>query len=149
MVPTKKPVAVAGADIDAYCSKCELELAHVIIAMAGAKPARVVCKTCRTEHAYRTRAKAAGTTPRTRAAGGSKRAGGSRGGPKEGSYDQLIAGQDLSRAIRYAPATTFTEGQVLDHKLFGLGFVLKELPDAKIDVVFPAGTKTLVHARSA
>ena len=43
----------AGQDIDAYCTKCKLVLAHVIIALRGTRPAKVECKTCKSIHAYR------------------------------------------------------------------------------------------------
>ena len=43
----------AGQDIDSYCGKCKMTLAHVIVAMEGTKVARAQCKTCYATHAYR------------------------------------------------------------------------------------------------
>ena len=43
----------AGSDIDSKCGKCGMELAHVIIAMDGVRPAMVQCKTCQSKHKYR------------------------------------------------------------------------------------------------
>lgn len=137
-----------GSDVDAYCSKCQLELAHVVVAMVAGRPARVICKTCRTEHAYKrlgdakpargSRAESAG--PRTARA--SRAAGASRG-----DYDSLMKGKDLSRAQRYKPATTFDDGDVLSHPTFGIGLVTRVLGDGKVEVMFQAGSKVLVHAR--
>ena len=42
-----------GGEIDAFCTRCRMTLAHTIMAMMGAKVARVQCNTCRGEHAYR------------------------------------------------------------------------------------------------
>ena len=40
----KKPKT--GGEIDAYCAKCKLDLAHRIIAMVGEAVKKVECKTC-------------------------------------------------------------------------------------------------------
>jgi hypothetical protein len=42
-----------GGEVDALCNKCELTLAHTVIAMVGDKPAKVKCNTCKGEHKYR------------------------------------------------------------------------------------------------
>ena len=43
----------AGTDVDAYCTKCKLVLAHTVVTMKGVKPSRVKCNTCTGEHNYR------------------------------------------------------------------------------------------------
>lgn len=48
---TKKPKT--GGEIDAYCTKCRLDLAHRIIAMVGDAVKKVECKTCGSHHLYR------------------------------------------------------------------------------------------------
>jgi hypothetical protein len=138
------PAYKAGSDIDAWCTKCQLDLAHVIIAMVGARPVRVQCKTCRSVHAYKRGAdmkdKAKAKTPRTP---------GAKASAGRGEYDKLMAGRDIARARRYRPADTFAAGDVVDHPTFGLGVVTKLLDGGKVDVAFQAGAKTLVHARAA
>ena len=42
-----------GADIDAWCTRCKMNLGHTILAMVGSKPVRVRCNTCQGEHNYR------------------------------------------------------------------------------------------------
>lgn len=138
-----------GADIDAFCSKCQLELAHVVVAVVTGRPAKVQCKTCRTVHAYKSKS-AGATATRKRASSSEKPAGTrSRGGASRNDYDDLIKGRDVSRAQRYKPATEFGEGAVLSHPTFGVGLVTRVLSDGKIEVIFPAGSKVLVHARGA
>lgn len=141
----------AGGDIDTYCTRCKLELAHVIIAMDATRPARVQCKTCRSEHAYRgsvgakkkTAPAARSTSPRTPRAASAK-------SPTHvsGSYDELMQGRDLSRASRYKVSDRFNGGDVIDHKLFGFGMVTRLLSDDKIEVIFSAGVKVLAHGRA-
>jgi hypothetical protein len=134
-----------GGDVDTYCNKCKLSLAHVIVAMDNSRILRVTCKTCKNEHAYKhepataTRApaarKAAGTTSRSRAVSPAT------------LYERAIAGHDLSTGQRYRITHSFAEGDVVDHVKFGLGLVTRELADAKIEVTFPEGTRVLVHSR--
>ena len=42
-----------GSDVEAYCTKCKMVLAHAVVAMEGTKPRRVRCNTCNGEHNYR------------------------------------------------------------------------------------------------
>jgi hypothetical protein len=145
-VPSKR--IKAGSDIDAYCSKCDLDLAHVIIAMVGDRVVRVQCKTCRSPHAYRGKQSVDGRTKsasKKAAPGGSARASAARAS----DFDRAMQGKDLSRALRYKPATTFAPGDVIDHASFRFGVVVKLLSDSKIEVLFETGAKTLVHARAA
>jgi hypothetical protein len=145
-LPSTRPKA--GSDIDAYCSKCDLDLAHVIIAMVGERVVRVQCKTCRSPHAYRGKQAVDGrskTAPSRMAGKTTTRSSSSR----LSEFDRAMQGKDLSRAQRYKPATTFAIGDVIDHPSFRFGVVTRLLSDSKIEVVFEAGPKTLVHARAA
>lgn len=128
----------AGADVDAYCSKCKLVLAHVIIAVAKNKPARVECKTCQGVHAYR--AAATKKRPKTkRAAGETAR--------RPSNYDEALASRDISRAKRYQATALFNVDDVVDHKMFGLGLVTRVLADDKIEVLYREGIRVMVHNR--
>ena len=42
-----------GGEVDAFCTRCKMTLAHTILAMVGTKIARVKCNTCGGDHAYR------------------------------------------------------------------------------------------------
>lgn len=144
-VPSRRPKA--GSDIDAYCSKCDLDLAHVIIAMIGDRVVKVQCKTCRSPHAYRGKQSVDG-----RSKSAPKRMGGGGGRsstPRVSDFDKAMVGKDLSRARRYKPSITFVAGDVVDHPTFRFGVVTRLLSDSKIEVLFEVGPKTLVHAREA
>lgn len=142
-IPHARPKA--GSDIDAYCSKCDLDLAHVIVAMVGDRPVRVQCKTCNTTHAYRGKKSVDGPRVRSTRTAGGKAA--STRTPSRGDYDRAMEGKDLSRAKRYKPAVVFAADDVVDHPTFRFGVVTRVLSDSKIEVVFESGAKTLVHAR--
>ena len=128
----------AGMDTDAYCGKCKLVLAHVIIAMRGARPARVECKTCNAVHAFKEEAPRKATRrATTRDSAGAALA----------AYEGLMEGRDISRATKYKLSEPFDVDDILDHKTFGLGLVTRLLSDNKIEVTFQTGSKVLVHAR--
>lgn len=135
MIPNNK----AGGEIDSYCGKCDLLLAHVIIAMNGTRVARVECKTCHAVHAYR--GDPDKITPVRKSASTHKASLGAS------DFDQLMKNRDLTRAIRYKPSHTFVKDDIVDHPSFGLGLVTKLQSDNKIEAVFRSGPKILVHAR--
>lgn len=43
----------AGQEVDAYCTKCKMDLTHRIVAVVGGRPVKVECRTCYTVHVYR------------------------------------------------------------------------------------------------
>ena len=137
----------AGHDIDTYCSRCKLDLAHVIIAVTAGQPVRVVCKTCNSEHAFRKPKRK--TTGVTKRASTTKKTPAAPQGPLSSeAYHQMLSGRDLSRSRRYTIKETFTVDDVVDHKKFGIGLVTKMLGDQKIEVTFREGIKILIHDRT-
>jgi hypothetical protein len=127
-----------GGDIDAWCTRCKMSLGHTILAMVGARPARVRCNTCQGEHNYR----GAPDAPRK----GSWEPRAVRERPAVTSWEALLAGKDVSRARKYSARERFEQDDVLQHPVFGIGFV-QEVRGDKIQVAFKADVKTLVHGR--
>ncbi len=135
-----------GGDVDAHCTKCKMELAHVIVAMVESRPKRVQCKTCGSTHNYKSSSDARASAKRAaRRSSTTTRS----STAKANDYETLMQGKDVSRASRYRVSEAFDEGMVLDHKKFGLGLVLKNIGDDKIEVIFRDGLKTLIHGRKA
>lgn len=138
-----------GGEIDAFCTKCDLNLAHTIIAMVGPKVVKVKCNTCDSEHMYR------GTQPLVKAtsfAAPKKSATGSaarapRAATVKMSWEDQFAGKDLARAKKYSPRETFVVDDIVDHPTFGIGLVIAVRVD-KVDISFKADTKTLVHGKA-
>jgi hypothetical protein len=124
-----------GGDIDAWCTKCKMTLGHTILAMVGTQAKRVRCNTCQGEHNYR------GTSApvkRVKAAAHDK--------PVVTSWEALVAKKDVSRARRYSTKERYGQDELLNHPVFGIGFV-QEVRGDKIQVAFKADVKTLVHGK--
>jgi hypothetical protein len=133
-----------GGEVDAFCTRCDLTLAHTIIAMVDGRPVKVECNTCHAVHRFR------GATP----SGGSKGTGIKavtrvpRAKPEVVSFDQLLAAKDMSTSRPYSPKTLFEVDQVIQHPIFGTGFVSVVRDGGKMEVVFRTDIKVLVHGKS-
>lgn len=135
-----------GGEIDAHCGKCELNLAHTIIAMVGPKVVKVKCNTCGNEHQYR------GTQPLVKATSfAAPRKPSAAAKPRSAvvkmTWEDQFAGKDLARAKKYSPRETFLMDDVIDHPTFGIGLVIGVRVD-KVDVSFKQDTKTLIHGKT-
>ncbi len=137
-----------GGEVDAFCTRCKLTLAHTILAMVGTKIARVRCNTCGGDHVYRS---APGTTDRPSASRSTtSRASTPRAEKPEKvviSFEEQLAGKDIANAPKYSPKDTYQLDQVIQHPTFGLGLVTAVRGD-KVDIAFKSEPKTLVHGRS-
>jgi len=128
-----------GGEVDAFCTKCELLLAHTILAMVGPKIARVRCETCKGEHAYRGAVVPAGAKkPRAPRAPAAEKV--------VIAWEERLKGSDLTKARKYSPKESFAPEEVLNHPTFGYGIVTAVRGD-KIDVAFKAFEKTLLCKR--
>lgn len=140
-----------GGEVDAFCTRCKLTLAHTILAMVGTKIARVRCNTCGGDHVYRS---APGATDRPAASSSSHGTSSSRASAPRAdkpekvviSFEEQLAGKDIANAPKYSPKDTYKVDQVIQHPTFGLGLVTAVRGD-KVDIAFKSESKTLVHAR--
>jgi hypothetical protein len=147
-----------GSDVDSWCTKCKLILAHTIEAIVGEDIKRVHCNTCLSKHIYR--AYEPGNAPkvtRTTSLKSSRtKTGVSRATKKIGvagmmrasDYELILRGRDLTAVKRYSFRDQYGAGEVLQHIEFGLGVVTADKGSNKIEVLFQLGPKVLVHGRS-
>lgn len=135
------PRHAVGGDIDAWCNRCKLVLAHTIHAIVDGKIRRVHCNTCKQQHAYRARAPGEKAEPRA----GSKARAGARA--RVLAYDELLGGRGFGDARPYSTRERFEAGSVLAHPVFGLGVVTDTRDGRKIEVRFPEGARTLAQGR--
>ena len=130
-----------GDKIDAYCLKCKLVLAHVILFKVDGVVNRVKCKTCGAEHKYRA------TVPGLKKSVAVRTPGAARGrkpaAAKVTGNDAPLQWDLKSRnklpetSIReYDVKDTFKVNQVINHPVFGVGFVEKVDSDKSIFVLF-------------
>jgi hypothetical protein len=156
-IDRKKPRA--GGEIDAYCTKCRMDLNHRIIAVVeddakGTDVKRVMCLTCNGEHNYRRplaererekekkaerKAIHAGTT-------GSKR----ETTPKtersaRASWEKAIAGQPPTAFKTYTIRNGFEVGDLVKHTRFGDGVVARVVDPQKVEIIFEDGPRTMAQ----
>jgi hypothetical protein len=128
-----------GGEVDALCTKCQLTLAHTVHAVVAGRPVKVECNTCHAVHRYHGAAGRGGGRPLARA----ERAPRAPAVP----FEDLLAARDVAAAQPYSPGRTFAVEAVVDHPLFGRGFVSAVRDGGKIEVTFRSDVKLLVHGR--
>jgi hypothetical protein len=133
-----------GGEVDAFCTKCELTLAHTVHAVVGGQPVKVECNTCHGVHRYRG---AAVRSSAPRAAGGARGEKAARPRAEVVGFDELLAAR-RGAPRPYSPRTTFVVDDVVDHPLFGRGFVSAVRDGGKVEITFRSDVKLLVHARA-
>lgn len=133
---------VIGNVVQAFCSKCNMLVAHSIGKLSGTRISQVECSTCKDNHAFRkSPPKSPGATQEAR-----KAAAVQRGiTAAAANFDTLMHEADMSKAMPYGFAATFHLNDIIDHKAFGLGRVIRTLSGNKIEVVFKQSSKILVH----
>jgi hypothetical protein len=129
----------AGGEVDAFCSRCELVLAHTIHAVVGGKPVKVECNTCHVVHRYRPAASGTKPAARTHADRPAR--------PRVESFDALLAGRKHSTARPYSPSEAYALDEVVDHPTFGRGFVSAVKDGGKVEITFRTEVRVLVHGR--
>ncbi len=147
-----KPLT-AGSEIDAWCTKCRMDLGHRIIAMVGGRPKRVICQTCGSQHNYR--------APQVESRGVVKRSAAPRApaaqrvtekarveAQRVNEWESRIAGQAVDAFTRYSIDKTFTRDELIVHKKFGEGYVVEVLDGGKVSIMFRDGARTLAHGQS-
>ena len=134
---------IVGSDVEAYCTKCKMVLAHTVVALQGTKPRRVKCNTCGGDHNYRPTkpvaktaakkapAKAKSTTRKVRQ-----------------SWDEIMQDASGKPHKTYSMSGSFGEGDWIEHSTFGLGCVQTFTAPNKITVRFADSTRTLACNRT-
>jgi len=147
----------AGSEIDAWCTRCRMDLGHRIVAMVGTAPKRVICQTCGSEHNFRPAAGSAlgGSTVKAAAAragsrdrasgeGRSKTTGTKRQEQIRAEWEARLASGAPKRS--YLPTERFAVGDLLQHPKFGDGYVRSLISPNKVTIAFSTGERTLIHA---
>lgn len=140
-----------GGEVDAFCTRCKMTLAHTILAMVGTTIARVECNTCRGQHAFRSAPGSSSSRTRSSSSFGASSTA-TKAASRESlvkavsSFEEQLRGKDLTRARKYSPKETFAVDDVIDHPTFGLGLVRVVRQD-KVEVAFKAQERTLIHGR--
>jgi hypothetical protein len=162
MLPAMSKALAAGGEVDSWCTKCKLVLNHRVIAMLKGTPVRVECSTCMSHHNFRARAPGdkAPAGASTRAASSASASSGSSGPrstrssvtkaqqaalDRERSWEKAIAGKAVSEFKNYRVDQMFNEGDLIRHKKFGDGVVVRILDPKKVEILFKDEPRTLAQ----
>jgi len=135
----RTPVA---QNVITMCTKCEMELDHVVVAHnAAGIVERVKCHTCGGEHKYRPDKKRA--TKKT-----SVKQIGTKEVDSRETFERLAQKFKEKKPLPYRMSGSFKNDDVIDHRTFGMGIVISASHD-KMEVAFSDGPRILVCNREA
>lgn len=141
----------AGQEIDAYCTKCKMDLLHRIVAEVKGKPVKVECRTCYSTHLYRApkRVNSPGAPPQSEGARGVEASATARAAAsRKVEQGAPLLPPEGARVLPYRMTERFAPETWLMHKTFGIGQVVRELGPDKIEVRFEDGPRVLVQGRT-
>jgi hypothetical protein len=144
-----KALRVAG-EVDSWCTKCKLVLNHRIVSMKLGKAYQVECLTCRTTHLWRPNVPGEKVPPspepgRPARPGAPKSTRITAAMKQEQTWEKAIAGRSVHDFKAYNTGGSFREGDLLRHKKFGDGVVLRVIDGHKVEVLFKDEPKTLAQ----
>ena len=129
-----------GEDIDAWCTKCKLELGHTITVIVDNLPKKVKCNTCNSQHIFRAKQPGKSRTKPKRSTRNTR--------SKETTYEEYLArlgGGDPAKSRKYNTKGNFGEDEIIDHVSFGIGIVLSVIQVNKIKILFKDGPRLLIQ----
>lgn len=139
-----------GENIDSYCLKCKMTLTHIVVSKVDGTVNKVKCKTCGAEHKYRleksaSKKPAAGKSNATKEAVARRTAAAKTKNndvPKQ--WDIKNRALDNSVAVKdYSIHNKYCIKDVINHSVFGLGFVERIVTDKSMDVLFCDSVKLM------
>jgi hypothetical protein len=139
MIKTKDRTPVAQ-NVITICTKCGMELNHVVVAHNGEGfVEKVKCHTCGTEHRYHPDKKR--TTRNT-----SKKSISTLEADLTKTFEKLAEKFKGKKPLPYTMSGSFKNHDVIDHKTFGVGIVIGASHD-RMEVAFSDGLRILVCNR--
>ena len=132
-----------------FCSKCNGDKFHTVIAHVSADSAKVICDICKKKSTYKLSVSKAKKQAVVRASGGvqktSKQLDSSASHSK--NYESWVSDAGDSLAVNYSIGQDFKLKQKIHHSKFGLGVVTRVLDD-RVEVIFADDLRQLVHRRT-
>lgn len=126
-----------GAEIKYLCPRCQLELAHTVLAMIGRDPVRIRCNTCRSERNYRA---PKAFEPRSERKAATTRA------PvaDESLYHKRLKEHATRPEKTYSMNETFEMNDIVIHPTFGRGIVIRTIFPDRLEVLFKEQSRVLM-----
>ena len=116
------------------CKKCEQDRYHVVTAQKTEKSVKVECETCKRKGTFRLKVKKKTTRKRKKTL------------TQEETWESLRIKIGIDKMSPYSMKSKFDVDTALDHKTFGLGFIVT-VEAKKVEVCFKEYNKFLVHNR--
>ncbi len=140
-----------GKEALAYCTSCKMDLNHVIVAMKGDLIARVQCRTCKKDHAYKAPKGVSEPTekPEKKAKAAKKAAEAEIDHSIQAEWQKLMVAHKNAPLKPYGAKSHFVLGDKINHPTFGHGIVNRLIYPNKIEIIFEHDMKVLIHAGSA
>ena len=136
----------AGDIIEARCTKCRAVLNHRIVAMVEDRVVRVECNTCGGVHNFYPPGESKAPTARAAARGSApapRKVEKKTGKAERDEWESLYNAVDRSRAVPYDINGKFKVSDLVEHPVFGFGFVKSVIKPNKMEVLFEEGRKLL------
>jgi hypothetical protein len=130
-----------GSDIEAYCTKCKMDMTHVVVAKYEEEVRRVQCNTCGSVHNYRPPKGESEDDEESEGPTKKKTA------VKKVNFEDIAGKRDFSHAKQYAFDVMLKENEALVHGTFGNGVVTEIVSPNKAEVIFPDQKRILVYNR--
>jgi hypothetical protein len=142
-----------GDDVEAWCTRCRMNLNHRVIAVVGNNIQKVVCLTCGSHHKFyppknqepvdkepreiRTALPDKSRKPASRAASKAL-----------GEWTTFMKNMPPGTMPKpYKVSESYSPAEYVEHPLFGTGRVLEIVGAEKIQVIFKEGRKVLICNR--
>ncbi len=146
-----------GDDVEAWCTRCRMNLNHRVIAVVRGAVQKVHCLTCGGDHKYYPpkSASAQEKREREREASSPRPAAKDRRKPDrtaakaESEWSTFLREMDPDTRPRlYGASQSYARGEYIEHPTFGIGRVLDIVGVEKVEVIFKEGRKVLICNRS-
>ncbi len=144
-----------GDDIEAWCTRCRMNLNHRVIAMVRGEVQKVHCLTCGGDHKYYPPKKNPSEKKQEREPSSPKSAARDRKKPDraaakaESEWSTFM--KEMSPDVRprsYRISESYARAEYIEHPIFGIGRVLDILGVEKVEVIFKEGRKILICNKS-
>jgi len=133
---------IVGSDVLSFCTFCKKDRIHTVIEVTpSGAPERVRCNICGQEHSYK--------KPRSEAkVAKEKKLQKKKTEKAKTLWEEITKNRDLSEARDYSMYESYMVGEIINHKVFGIGIITKLINKTKMEVIFKDGIKLLVHNKS-
>ena len=131
---------ITGGDIDSYCTRCKLNLEHIVLAMVGGAVVKVQCKTCGSIHRFK-------GMPAVRPKSSRKEGAATKSFVTCQALWEAAMGEAKGPELPYDMARSYRAGDVMVHNMFGKGVVQKTF-FKKCEVLFKDKERMLVTSNT-